>query len=158
MSLPVFELNNEIALITGGGTGLGLAMASCFVQAGAKVVLLGRREEKLRNACEELGNAASYEVFDICRFDETGPLVDRIATRVGPPSILVNNAGNHLKKPAIDTTIEEFEGVFRTHVLAAHALSSRAARHDRAQARQPAVHRLDDGAAGPAARGRVLGR
>jgi len=47
-------LKNETALITGGGTGLGLGMARAFVEAGAKVVLVGRRESELRSAVDRL--------------------------------------------------------------------------------------------------------
>ena len=51
--LPQFQLDNQLAVITGGGTGLGLGIARIFVQAGAKVVIVGRREEKLREAQQQ---------------------------------------------------------------------------------------------------------
>ncbi|MCC7474155.1 MAG: SDR family oxidoreductase [Pirellulales bacterium] len=123
MTTPVFQLNGETAIITGGGSGLGFGMAHCFVESGAKVVLVGRRETVLQQACAELGEAASYETFDVCRFEEVDNLVQRITDRVGPPTILVNNAGVHLKKLATETTVDEFDKVMRTHVLAAQALS-----------------------------------
>lgn len=60
-----FGLEGERALITGGGTGLGFAMAKCFVQAGADVVITGRREDALIEAVKQLGPKADYRVFDV---------------------------------------------------------------------------------------------
>jgi len=119
-----FTLENETALITGGGTGIGLGIARCMVQNGARVVLVGRREEPLAKACADLGWQASFVAADITRLDAAAELV-ATATKVAqsPISILVNNAGTHLKKFAEDTTPEDFQNVLTTHVLAAHALT-----------------------------------
>jgi NAD(P)-dependent dehydrogenase (short-subunit alcohol dehydrogenase family) len=97
-------------------------MAQCFVQAGARVILVGRREERLREAASALGAAASYIVHDVTEVDRAAELLDR----AGEVSILVNNAGVHLKKLAIDTTPAEFSAVLQTHVVAAHALTAAA--------------------------------
>lgn len=119
-----FSLAGETALITGGGTGIGLGIARCMVMAGARVVLVGRREAELKEACADLAPAAAFVAQDITRFDEMASLVERAENAAGSPvSILVNNAGIHLKKFAADTTPEEFQTVFNTHVLAAHALT-----------------------------------
>jgi gluconate 5-dehydrogenase len=117
-------LNGETALITGGGTGLGFGMAKCFVQSGAKVVMVGRREDELRRAAKELGSAASYVVQDITQLDRAADLIKRAEAASGSKiSILVNNAGIHLKKPAVETTPPEFANVLQTHVMAAQALT-----------------------------------
>ena len=119
-----FRLEGETALITGGGTGIGLGIARCLVQAGARVVLVGRREAELSAACAELGETAAFVRQDITCFDELSALREQVERVAGNPvSILVNNAGVHLKKFAVDTTPEEFQAVFTTHVLAAHALT-----------------------------------
>lgn len=120
-----FRLDGEVALITGGGTGLGLAVAQCMAAAGARVVVVGRREAPLAEGCATIGAQASYEVGDITDFGATEALVARIAERVGPVSILVNNAGVHLKKFAVDTPVEAFAEVMKTHVLAAHEITRR---------------------------------
>lgn len=119
-----FRLDHETALITGGGSGIGLGIARCMVQAGARVVLVGRREEQLVKACAELGSMSSFVAHDITRLDAASDLV-AAAQKAGqsPLTILVNNAGTHLKKFAADTTPEDFQSVFNTHVLAAHALT-----------------------------------
>jgi gluconate 5-dehydrogenase len=120
----LFSLDGETALITGGASGLGFGMAHCFVQAGARVVLAGRRQSELDKACAALGPAAGSVTHDITALDRAGELVERAGQIAGAPvSILVNNAGIHLKKPAVDTTPEEFASVLQTHVLAAHALT-----------------------------------
>ena len=118
-----FSLKGETALITGGGSGLGLGIATCFVQAGARVVLVGRRAEVLKAAAKKLGRAATVEVHDITELDAAEDLIQRVTKRVGPISILVNNAGIHLKKLAVDTTPAEFNSVMQTHVVAAFALT-----------------------------------
>jgi len=123
MPTDVFRLDDEVALITGGGTGLGRAIAECFVISGARVVLVGRREDVLQQACQELGAAASYCVHDVTKRDAAEELIQHVEQSVGPLSILVNNAGVHLKKPAIETSAEEFDHVLQTHVVAAHNLT-----------------------------------
>lgn len=121
----VFSLTGQTALITGGGTGIGFGVAGCMVRAGARVVLVGRREPELRRACGFLGGKASYVVQDITRFSETAELPARAERAAGSAlTILVNNAGRHLKKYASETTPEEFQSVLNTHLVAAHALTS----------------------------------
>jgi NAD(P)-dependent dehydrogenase (short-subunit alcohol dehydrogenase family) len=121
-----FSLAGETALITGGGTGLGLGIARSFVQAGARVVLVGRRAEVLEKAASDLGDAAVWEPHDILKLSESASLLDRITNRVGPISILVNNAGIHIKKSAIELTTEEFHSVLQTHLVAAFGLTREA--------------------------------
>ena len=120
-----FRLHGEVALITGGATGLGLGIARAFVQAGAKVVLAGRRRGELESSVRELGGSACSLVHDVTRTDEAGALVGKAQESAGGPiSILVNNAGIHLKKDAVDTGAAEFADVLQTHVLGAHALTA----------------------------------
>ena len=118
-----FSLKGETALITGGGSGLGFGIAECFVAAGARVVLVGRRTDVLEKAAKKLGKAATFEPHDITALDEVDHLIQWISKNAGPISILVNNAGIHLKKPAVETTIAEFNTVLQTHVVAAFSLT-----------------------------------
>jgi NAD(P)-dependent dehydrogenase (short-subunit alcohol dehydrogenase family) len=120
----IFSLDGEVALISGGGTGIGRAMAECMHAAGATVVLVGRREANLREAVEALGERAHYRVHDVAAFDQAPGLVAEVAEAIGPVSCLVNNAGVHLKKDAVETSVEEFQGVLDIHLLGAHALTS----------------------------------
>lgn len=124
-ALQAFSLEGETALITGGGTGLGFGIATCLSAAGAKVVLAGRREEELAKAVATIGPTASYVVHDITELDRAGELASAAEkSACSPISILVNNAGIHIKKPAVETTSAEFQSVLTTHVCAAHALNN----------------------------------
>jgi gluconate 5-dehydrogenase len=98
-------------------------MARAMHAAGARVVLVGRREAELVAAVKELGAGASHAVYDVTHVDDAPALIERIAAGVGPVTCLVNNAGIHLKKPAIETTPAEFQNVLTTHVVGAHALT-----------------------------------
>jgi NAD(P)-dependent dehydrogenase (short-subunit alcohol dehydrogenase family) len=119
----MFDLNGQTALITGGGTGLGFGMAKCFVACGAKVVLMGRRKEELEKATAALGANAFVLEGDVSKL-ETIPVRAKQAKKLaGPISILVNNAGVHLKKSSLDTSDAEFATVLQTHVFGAFALS-----------------------------------
>lgn len=61
MSLKAFSLNGKLALVTGGGAGIGLGISRAFIQAGARVVITGRRESVLKEATNELGNQSGVK-------------------------------------------------------------------------------------------------
>jgi NAD(P)-dependent dehydrogenase (short-subunit alcohol dehydrogenase family) len=117
-----FSLSGETALITGGGSGIGLAMAEAMYAAGARVVLVGRREPELAAAAKSLGERASFFIHDITQLDAAGALVERITREVGPITCLVNNAGIQIKKTAVEMTTEDFQRMLNTHIVGAHAL------------------------------------
>jgi len=119
----IFSLKGELAVVTGGGTGIGQAIAEAMHAAGARVVLVGRREAELAAAVKAMGEGAAYAVHDITATAGTGELVRRITKEHGPITCLVNNAGRHLKKPAVDTTPQEFLDVMNTHIIGAHELT-----------------------------------
>ncbi len=119
----VYGLSGQRALVTGGGTGLGKAIATCLAQSGARVVIAGRREEVLRTACEEIGHGAEWIALDL---EDVAGLVAfeaRFNARFGPLDILVNNAGNTIKKPFAESTMAEFDAVFDVHVRGALELT-----------------------------------
>lgn len=122
-----FRLDGETALITGGGSGIGLGIARSMIAAGARVILAGRRVETLEEAVRELGANAFAVPHDITRLDGASELVEKSRALTGQsPTILVNNAGTHLKKPAVETSSQEFSNLLTTHLLAAHALTAAA--------------------------------
>jgi NAD(P)-dependent dehydrogenase (short-subunit alcohol dehydrogenase family) len=123
-----FDLTGQTALITGGGTGLGFGMAKCFVAAGAKVVLVGRRKTELEKACASLGEKAFAVTGDVTQLKTAPTQLDQAEKLAGPISILVNNAGIHLKKPAVETSDTDFAAVIETHVFGAFALTREAGR------------------------------
>lgn len=128
--MDIFSLTNDRAIVTGGGSGLGAAVAECLAAAGARVVICGRQEGALQRTCERLGERVSYVVYDVTDIARSDGLVAAAAEKNGgPATILINNAGIHLKKPALDETPDESRQLFDTHVLGAMALA-RAAAHD----------------------------
>jgi gluconate 5-dehydrogenase len=123
MGRDVFRLDGQLALVTGGGTGLGFGICQAMSQAGARVVMTGRREDVLRDACQQLGSAAGYLRHDVTDLSTIPVLVQRIEEKFGPLDILVNNAGNHLKRPAVDTSDADLASILQTHLLGSFALS-----------------------------------
>jgi len=118
-----FNLEDEVALVTGGATGIGFGIARSFIDAGARVVVCSRDEKALGDAAGRLGRRATYRVHDVTALDQADSLVAAIDEEIGPVSILVNNAGVHLKKPAEDVTPAEFQRVLDVHLVGAHALT-----------------------------------
>ncbi len=121
--MKLFHLRDQVALISGGGTGLGFGIAKAMVQAGAKVIIAGRHEETLVSAAEKLGDSAQPIVLDLNQTDKIEERLAHGTARFGPITALVNNAGIHLKKAALDTSVDEFASVWATHVQGAFALT-----------------------------------
>jgi NAD(P)-dependent dehydrogenase (short-subunit alcohol dehydrogenase family) len=119
----VFSLEGQLAIVTGGGTGLGFAMASCLAASGARVVIVGRRLQILEEAASKLGPRVFAEQYDVRDLAAAGPFVASIEQRYGAPGILINNAGLHVKKAIEDHTLDDFCGVMATHVEGAFAMT-----------------------------------
>ncbi len=118
-----FDLTGNLVLITGGGSGLGLAMAKAIVNAGGSVVITGRTENSLRTACEQIGPLSHYMIMDVRDKPALPAFVAQVEETYGPITGLINNAGNHLKKPIGATSDEEFLSVMETHVFGGFALT-----------------------------------
>lgn len=114
---------NKTAIVTGGGSGIGLAISQSFVAAGIRTIIIGRDEAKLTAARDALGEGCVTIAFDLNNLQAIPELVDRIVTEFGPIDILVNNAGINLKKELVEVTDEEFQRILTTNVSAAFALS-----------------------------------
>src|SRR5258708_4805388 len=96
MSASMFDLTGRVALVTGAYRGLGLGIARGLAQAGATVILNGRRPEELAQAAKSLTDAgfnADVAVFDITDRAAIKAAVDAVAAKHGAIDILVNNAG-----------------------------------------------------------------
>ncbi len=94
------RLEKKVAWITGGGSGIGLAVARAFLEEGTTVAITGRHPDKLRQAAESL--QASDRVLcaaaDVADSDQVQAAARQVAERLGPVDILVNNAGLNLKE------------------------------------------------------------
>ncbi|WP_266365710.1 SDR family NAD(P)-dependent oxidoreductase [Tellurirhabdus rosea] len=126
--MTIFSLEGKVALITGGGTGIGFDIAKCMIEAGATVVITGRREQPLQDAVAQLGERAHYFTNDVTDLAGLEPLVEAIEAKLGPVDILVNNAGINMKKPALDVSDEDFGRIINTNLNAVFALTRTCAR------------------------------
>ena len=122
------SLEGKLALITGGGTGIGLGIAKVFVENGARVLITGRRKEPLEQACDALGENADFKKFDITDLRSVSGFVADVEKKNGAIDILVNNAGQHLKKYAVDTTDEEFLKIMETNLMGVFSLTRECAK------------------------------
>ncbi len=118
-----YGLSGQTALVTGGGSGLGKAIATSLAQSGAKVVIAGRREDVLQDACAEIGMGTRYQVLDLTDMAAIPAAAAQLHADHGLFDILVNNAGNTIKKPFIESDLGDFDGVFDVHVRGALELS-----------------------------------
>ncbi len=115
---------NKNILITGGGDGLGFYIAKKCVDEGAKVLIVGRKEEKLKAAVEKLGEKASYMQFDVQKVEEMKTFMDEVYKKLGTIDCLVNNAGISLhEKEMKKVEIEGFDSQFNTNLRGSYFLA-----------------------------------
>lgn len=123
------ESTTLTALITGGASGIGLATAHVFVQQGWRVVLIGRDQLKLNQACEELGPAASAFSCDLSNPAEITTTIQLILEKHAPIHALVNNAGINQKKPFLEVSEQDFTGILQTNVVGTFLISQLLVQH-----------------------------
>jgi NAD(P)-dependent dehydrogenase (short-subunit alcohol dehydrogenase family) len=114
----MFEANlfqGQRVLVTGGGTGLGLAMAAKLAELGAEVHLCGRRLAVVQQACdrlrEELGARAFAHELDIRQPEAVNAVVDRIWAGHGPLTALINNAAGNFVSRTEDLSVNGFHAI-----------------------------------------------
>src|SRR3989442_10332991 len=110
--------DGQVAIVTGGGTGIGFATARELLQLGAKVVIASRKPEHFQPAAAELaklGDAAAL-ACDVREPDQVAALVDGVLQRHGRIDVLVNNAGGQFPSPAAAITPKGFDAVIRNNL------------------------------------------
>jgi NAD(P)-dependent dehydrogenase (short-subunit alcohol dehydrogenase family) len=113
----------RLAIVTGGASGIGLAIAERFVCNKIRTVIIGRDKKKLDDTKRKLGALCEPVCFDITCLAGIPRLVEDLATRFGHIDVLVNNAGINLKKEFTEVTDEEFQKIQLTNVSSTFALS-----------------------------------
>jgi 3-oxoacyl-[acyl-carrier protein] reductase len=121
------NLRNAAALVTGGSSGIGHAIAQALIAAGARVAITGRNEERLARAARELG--AHPVQADVSKEAEVQRTMREVLEKLGDLDILVNNAGVGVFKPLVDMDLASFERTFATDVTGAMLMAREAARH-----------------------------
>ena len=113
------KLAGKVAVITGGGSGVGKATAALFLREGAKVVIAGRDAAKLEAVAKELKGADALRTFptDVSKADQCEALVAFATKAFGRVDVLVNNAGTNLKARTIrELTPESWDTMIRTNL------------------------------------------
>ena len=118
-----FDLTGKKALVTGGGKGLGLAITTALVKAGATVYITGRDEAALQQTVAALGSQCLYGLFDLADLDKIPAFVESLENNFGAIDILVNNAGINLKKDFLELTDEDFDRIIKTNQYAVFSLT-----------------------------------
>jgi len=103
--------SQRTAIVTGAGSGIGLAVADALVQGGLNVVLNGRSEDKLARAAQQLGRPEQLAIIDgdVTRPDTARRIVEGAVERFGQIHVLVNNAGIFYTRPFTEYTLEELD-------------------------------------------------
>lgn len=114
---------NKIAIVTGGGSGIGFAIAEKFVQNNIQTIIVGRDKQKLDNAKNKFGELCETISCDLNDLTQIPRLVNNIIDKYKHIDILVNNAGINMKKEFTEVTDEEFQKVILTNVTAVFAIS-----------------------------------
>ena len=128
------KLDSKTALITGGGTGIGLAIAQRFHEEGAFIVICGRRKEKLSEAVKTIspnGERVHSVVADITIEDDIIRLIQETVKTAGRIDILVNNAGIMRFGKLHETPIDEWESMMKTNAFGPWRLMVHAVPHMR---------------------------
>jgi len=121
------NLKDATALITGGSSGIGYAIAKTLGEAGAQIAITGRNEGRLKEA------AASLNAFpvraDVSNEADVKRTYSEVLAKFGHLDVLVNNAGAGVFKPLVEMDKARFEGVFATNVTGAMLMAREAAKH-----------------------------
>jgi len=110
---------NRVVVVTGGGSGIGLAITRLFGELGAKVAIGGRKQERLDVAKAELaarGIGVFTQTCDIRELEQVGAFVDATVKELGPIDILVNNAGGQFPTQAENLAPKGWDAVIRNNL------------------------------------------
>ncbi len=111
------NLDGKAVLITGGGSGIGLAAARLFVERGARVAITGRSADKLRRAAASLGGDVLHHAADVGDPAQVRALAAAVLQAFGALDVLVNNAGLNLKERAAhELTVENWQKLVRANM------------------------------------------
>ena len=131
-ALPSFDLTGEVALVTGASSGIGRHLALLLARAGAKVALAARRTDRLAEAAAEIeamGGAALPLALDVTRQDSVAATVAEAERGLGPLSLLLNNAGVVVTKPALEHSEADWDYVLDTNLKGAWLMAREFAAH-----------------------------
>ena len=112
------RLDGKVAIVTGGGSGIGKGISVLFAKEGADVIIIGRRKEVLEETCKLNPNKISYVVGDITKEESIKNLKEYVNEKFGKLDILVNNAGSSYSYTIKDLNMSIFDSIFNLDVRA----------------------------------------
>lgn len=127
----LFDLHGKTALVTGGGRGLGRAMAIALAETGADVAVVGRSRDHLNDSCTAIENHGVRSLAvetDVADLDAVRLAVDRTVDTFGRLDILITAAGLQLRKPALDVTPEDWDRITDVNLRSVYFTCQYAAR------------------------------
>ncbi len=131
MILEKFSLKGKSGIVTGGGSGIGKGMATGLVQAGAEIVIAGRRRERLEETAREIrqfGGPVIPVQADVSRMGDIQSLVDRAVKEFGKIDFLFNNAGIIRRNPCEDFSERDWDDVININLKGPFFLAQAVAR------------------------------
>jgi 2-dehydro-3-deoxy-D-gluconate 5-dehydrogenase len=123
--VPDFSLDGKVALVTGGNSGIGRAIALALREAGARVAIASRNEKKNAAVATELGDGAKAYAVDVGDMDAVEKMVDDVFDDFGRMDVLVNNAGMAAVGPAPKHSLDDWRRVLDVNLTSALVASQR---------------------------------
>jgi 7-alpha-hydroxysteroid dehydrogenase len=127
-----FKLDDQVAIVTGAGRGIGASIARTYAEAGAHVVLASRTKLQLEAVAEEItgmGRRALVVPCDVNENEAVEAIVEQTMAEFGRIDVVVNNAGGTMPRPFLDTSAGYMERAFHFNVITAFVLSKAAVPH-----------------------------
>ena len=128
----LLDLTGKAAIVTGASSGLGRHFALTLARHGAKVALMGRRVELLKEVTREIEGFDGRAVpiaLDVARAESIREAVAAAETELGPIGILVNNAGVAIAKPVLDISEKDWDQIIDVNLRGAWLMAQEAAKH-----------------------------
>lgn len=120
------KLSGKVAVVTGGGTGIGQGAAIALAAEGAKVMVLGRRPEPLNETVQHIEKAGGEALAcpaDLTDAEQISKAVQLLQSRWGRADVLVNNAGSAMRKPFMKVTMEELDELYHIDLRSVYAVT-----------------------------------
>ena len=133
--MKLFDLTGKVALVTGGNGGIGLAMAKALGEAGAKIVVAGRNQEKNDKSIKILQSVdidSTSLIVDVVDEVSCNKLIENTVAHFGKLNILVNNAGTNIRKRPEEYELQEWKSIIDTNLISMFTCSKACFKHFKA--------------------------